>query len=206
MYGAGVNVNDVSGWQFDSGNWGNDIGTFLDRGKSAARNFFDSAKGIVKEAIGGLVHKVGEGTEWEADIHGGVANYDYGTRPRSSMENLVYAKYSGNERLYDVIPNSVRGSTSDRNEWWGGFFDSDGNLKIKDSDKVSPQIMKALTDIESELKKGNGMDEVQLQLAATSLDNAMQYNAGQNARETRLINALVMPKQAQSSPVTENDI
>ena len=46
------------------------------------------------------------------------------------------------------------------------------------------------------------MDELQLQLAATSLDNAMQYNASQTARERRLINALTTPAEAVSPSMT----
>ena len=204
MYGSGVNVRDVSDVSFN----GSTDDSFFGKVKNKASDFFGKAKEVVKEAVGGLVHKVGEGTEWEADIHGGLANYDYGTGGRrSDIENVMYGKYSGNERqLYDVLPKSIiKGTTSDRNEWWGGFFDHEGNLKIKDSDKVNPEIMKALTDIESELKKGNGMDEVQLQLAATSLDNAMQYNAGQTARERRLINALTVPQSMSVPSMTENN-
>ena len=119
----------------------------------------------------------------------------------------MYGKYSGNERqLYDVLPKSIiKGTTSDRNEWWGGFFDHEGNLKIKDSDKVNPEIMNALKDIEGELKKGDGMDEMQLQLAATTLDNAMQHNAGQTARERRLINALTVQPTSMVPSMTEDN-
>ena len=206
-----VKIKDTpwSGSYSSDSTGGTDAGDgFFGKVKSKASDFFDSAKEVVKDAIGGLVHKVGEGTEFEADLHGGLANYDYGTRGRrSDIEEVMYGKYSGNERqLYDVLPKSIiKGTTSDRNEWWGGFFDHEGNLKIKDSDKVNPEIMKALTDIEGELKKGNGMDEVQLQLAATSLDNAMQYNAGQTARERRLINALTVPQPTSVPSMTENN-
>ena len=175
------------------------------------RDLLDKAKTVVKDAIGGLVHEVparvsataariGEGLEYDAAIHGGLANYDYGVRPRSSAEEAIYSRYMGSSGI-PTVPTKIMGRN--RKEWWAGMFDENGNLKSEETEGIPEELKTALTNIETELKKGNEMSELDLELAANSLDNAMQYNAGQTARDRRLINALTTGTPQSSSSITD---
>lgn len=185
-----------------------------DAGKDPSAKFRDllnKAKTIVKDAIGGLVHEVparvsataariGEGLEYDAAIHGGLANYDYGVRPRSSAEEAIYSRYMGSSGI-PTVPTKIMGRN--RKEWWAGMFDENGNLKSEETEGIPEELKTALTNIETELKKGNEMSELDLELAANSLDNAMQYNAGQTARDRRLINALTTGTPQSASSISD---
>ena len=169
--------------------------------------FLDTSKEFIKNAAGKLTHQVryladgtkqiyvkaGEaGMQWENAYSGGLANYEHGIRKRSSAEQAIYDRYSGQSQV--AYPTQkIHGRN--RNEWWAEYFDEKGNLKTKDTKDINPELKKSLQAIEIELKKGNGMDELQLKLAAESLDNTMMANAGNTAKEQRMINALVAKNQ-----------
>lgn len=179
-------------------------------GKKTFLDFIHDAKDVVMNAVPGMVKRVqyladgtkrvyvkgaSGGMEWETENSGGLANYEYSTRSRSSAEQAIYNRYSGQSTV--AYPGQIINGRM-RNEWWSKYFDKEGNLKTKDLENINPELKASLKVIETELKKGNGMDELQLKLAADSLDNTMLDNAGKNAREQRLINALVA-----RNPVTE---
>ena len=163
------------------------------KAKKTFSNILSDAKDVIKSAVGGMVHVVDTGAEWETDYSRGLANYDHGVRMKSSAEQAIYDRYSGQSNV--LYPSQIINGKK-RDEWWAEFFDEKGNLKTKEVEKINPELKKALIGIEAELKKGNGMDELQLQLAANSLDNAMVANAGQTSRDQRLINALVARNQS----------
>ena len=207
---AYILTNDDVEWQDIDGNW---------RGsKRSLLGFLDKAKDTIINATGSLTRQLGyyadktkqtyiklgqEGSDWEMAHSGGLANYDHGVRVRSSAEQAIYDRYSGQISLPSA---PVRINGKDRNEWWASFFDEKGNLKAKETENINPELKSSLKVIEAELKKSNGMDELQLKLAANSLDNSIVANAGQTARDQRLLNAMVARKQTvpNAMSTTEN--
>lgn len=203
-YQSGGTNNQIPDIQYNSAATDSILGG---KGMQNFLGFLSRSKEVIKNATGGLVHQVryladgtkqiyvkaGEtGMQWENAYSGGLANYEHGTRKRSSAEQKIYDRYSGQSQV--AYPTqTIRGKN--RDEWWAGYFDENGNLKSKEVENINPELKKALDAIEVELKKSNGMDELQLKLAAESLDNTMIANAGATAREQRMINALVARNQ-----------
>lgn len=182
--------------------------------KGTFGDFLSSAGDIIKGAIGGLSHKISDGASWAADKIGGAMDFEASMTggvsgvKRTATERYMAAKYmnsqyAGFNNSY-AVPSSIQaGSKLNRNEWWADFFDKDGNLKIKESD-VSPQILSQLHEIQGELKKGNDLDELHLQIAADGLDAEMYHSATENQNQRRLINALLVsnPNESRAQSMT----
>ena len=220
-YGTVGEVEKIPGYTYTgsgeayTGNIEEWIDDVKDKAKGGANgsfsNFLSGARETIREAIGGLSHRIDQGANWALDKYGGAMDFEASTtggvsgvrRGMSGTENYMATKYmnsrySGFDNKTYAVPSRITGGSKlNRDEWWADFFDKDGNLKVKESD-VNPQILNQLHEIQGELKKGNDLDELHLKIAADGLDAEMYHSATQDQNQRRLLSAFLVNNTGES--------